>query len=269
MPKFIGVTGGSGSGKTLASTQIEKKFGPRTIAISLDRFYQHRPDKTLDERAVNNYDVPEAIDFEMAIGIMQALKNGEKVTLPGYIFSTHLRNELNEVTNDPHDISKSYELDPSLYDNIVMEGILVLSDLLTDQPKLAKFFDLPVYVDAEEVYCFIRRQKRDVLDRGRTWDSVSDQYLATVHHAFKQHTLPVKNLPGVLVVTNNGAKESMDMLPVFVAIYNLSAEVKLDINDTKALQAAGLITKLVINYVHFYYINPDTSYRKQAFEFGR
>jgi hypothetical protein len=123
-----------------------------------------------------------------------------------------------------------------------MEGILVLSDLLTDEPKLAKFFDLPIYVDADEVYCFIRRQKRDVLERGRTWESVSDQYLATVHSAFLKHTLPVKQLPGVLVVTNNGTKESMNMLPIYVAIYNLSATVPIDINDTSALLAARLVS---------------------------
>jgi uridine kinase len=217
-PILIAVTGGSGSGKTLVSSNIVETEGVRSTTFSLDMFYKDCPEKTEQELRDTNYDIPFAIDWVAVYKVMDGIMQGEKVTIPKYVFGTH-RRSATEITQI---------LDPADYDTIVVEGILAL----TPQEMLG-YFDLPIFVDADGDKRLIRRGKRDVAERGRTWPDVVKQWEDTVSPAYDTHIDPVKKLTGVIVVENNGSKEQIKMQPVYDAI--------------KKLKAAGIVTNPFVN----------------------
>lgn len=158
----IGIAGGSGSGKTTVIHKILEKISVEdTIILQHDWYYKHNPHLSLEERSQLNYDHPDALETSLLISHLKELTSGRPITAPQYDFSTHLRKNKTRLVN-PGKI-------------IIVDGILIFSDEI-----LRELMDLKIYVDADSDLRFIRRMVRDIEQRGRTRESVVDQYLKTV-----------------------------------------------------------------------------------------
>jgi uridine kinase len=168
-PVLVGVAGGSASGKTTLVRAVMRHVGPRTAtAIDHDRYYRDHPALTLAERARLNYDHPEALETDLLIAHLLALRAGHGVEAPVYDFRTHARRPA------------TARLEPRPL--ILIEGILVLA-----VPELRQFFDLKVFVDADDEVRLRRRLARDTRDRGRSVEAVVAQYgdsVRPMHVAF-------------------------------------------------------------------------------------
>lgn len=168
-PILVGVAGGSGSGKTTVARALAASFRAEQVQIVLmDSYYRDRTGVPLEERTRINYDHPDAFDEPLLVEQVQALKAGRAVEQPVYDFTRHERS------------AERVRVEPSRV--IIVEGILVLA-VETLRPLL----DLKLFVDTPADLRFLRRLRRDVAERGRTIDSVIEQYLATVrpmHDAF-------------------------------------------------------------------------------------
>ena len=184
-PKLIvGIAGGSCSGKTTLVEQVAATIGTGNIEVlNHDAYYRHRPELTLAERNQVNYDHPDALETELAIEHLEKLCSGARAPLPIYDFSAHLRStEVRWLTPAPV---------------LVIEGILVLH-----QPELRAFMDLKVFVDADPDVRALRRMERDQRERGRTMESVQQQFLESVKPMHDCYVDPSRNHAD-LVIPNN------------------------------------------------------------------
>ena len=184
-PKLIvGIAGGSCSGKTTLVEQVVATIGTGNIEVlNHDAYYRHRPELTLAERNQVNYDHPDALETELAIEHLEKLCSGVRAPLPIYDFSAHLRStEVRWLTPAPV---------------LVIEGILVLH-----QPELRAFMDLKVFVDADPDVRALRRMERDQRERGRTMESVQQQFLESVKPMHDCYVDPSRNHAD-LVIPNN------------------------------------------------------------------
>lgn len=167
-PRIVGIAGGSGSGKTTITSALMEALGEQAALIQHDWYYRDQANVPEAERARVNYDHPEAQETSLLVEHVAALRAGAPIAAPQYDFATHTR------------IGATVSVTPKPV--IVVEGINTLSD-----PALRVFFDLTVFVDTPADIRFIRRLQRDVVERGRTVDSVVAQYLGQVrpmHEAF-------------------------------------------------------------------------------------
>jgi uridine kinase len=180
-PFVIGVAGGTSSGKTTIADRLAELTGDGRLAlIKLDSYYRDRPHEPVEERAAANYDHPDAFDWPLLDDHLAALTDGATVPVPVYDFTIHARSpEVRWVS-------------PSRI--VVVEGILVLWE-----PSLRERFDLKIFVDTPADLRFIRRLQRDVAERGRTTDSVVEQYLTTVRPSHDQFIEPSKRYADVIL----------------------------------------------------------------------
>ncbi len=193
----IGVAGGSGSGKSTFAENLKKRFPDEVTIIKSDNYYLPHDDLTLAERTHLNFDAPDAIDFDLLAAHLEALKAGERVTIPIYDFSIHTRKDETEtVTPTPI---------------LIVDGILVLH-----HERIRSLCDLKVYVDTDADERILRRMRRDIVERGRTIDSVIEQYLATVKPMHNLYVEPTKYRADIVV---NGGMSA-------VAIDLVSAKIK-------------------------------------------
>ena len=160
-PMIIGIAGGTGSGKTTITKKIVERFGDRVTVLYHDDYYKEQHDLCLEERRKMNYDHPDAFDNELFLSDLDRLKRGEDVFSPVYDYSIY----------DRSDVTKPVPFAPV----IVVEGILILAD-----KRLTDRMDIKIFVDTDADVRILRRLKRDVRDRGRSIESVMDQYLTTV-----------------------------------------------------------------------------------------
>jgi len=161
-PVTIGVAGGSGSGKTTVSTALLERVGTEHIAyLEHDAYYKDLRDLPFSQIQLINFDHPDSLETELLIRHVKQLKQGQAVNIPVYDFTTYRRTDQVKVV-DPQPI-------------ILVEGILIFAE-----PELRKLFDVRIFVDTDADIRFIRRLKRDITDRGRTVESVIDQYLNSV-----------------------------------------------------------------------------------------
>ena len=165
----IGIAGGTGSGKTTIAEMIAKELGQRRVAMLLqDNYYKDLAHLAFAERKAQNFDHPDAVDVELMAAHIRSLKAGEPIRVPTYDFTTHTR-QARTVAIKPKRV-------------IIVEGILVLAC-----EEVRNLLDVKLFVDTDDDIRFIRRLKRDTLERGRKLESVIEQYLATVrpmHHEF-------------------------------------------------------------------------------------
>ncbi len=166
---FMGVAGGSGSGKTTVVEEILRNLRPTAVTvIHHDAYYRDLAHLPFEERVSVNFDHPDALETSLLVEHLAALRKGKPVEVPIYDFATHTRTrEVRAV--EPTGV-------------IIVDGILVLAD-----PRLRDLLDIKVFVDTEPDVRFIRRLRRDMQDRGRSMESVVDQYERTVrpmHRAF-------------------------------------------------------------------------------------
>ena len=161
-PIVIGIAGGSGSGKTTVANIIVERVGLEHIAfLPHDAYYRDLAHLPIEKRAQINFDHPNSLETELLIQHVQELKAGQPIELPIYDFKTHTRTPQTRLIN-PQPI-------------ILVEGILIFTE-----PKLLPLYDIKIFVDTDADIRFIRRLQRDIQERGRTTESVINQYLATV-----------------------------------------------------------------------------------------
>ena len=169
----IGIAGGSGSGKSTFAARLREQFPDSVALISCDNYYRAHDDIPLEERRKLNYDAPEALEFDLMVSHLRALKRGEAVNCPVYDFALHNRSD------------KILRIDPKPV--IIVDGILILSD-----PALRETFDLRIYVEADADERILRRARRDMEVRGRKIDDIMAQYLNTVKPMHETHVEPSK-----------------------------------------------------------------------------
>ena len=169
----IGIAGGSGSGKSTFARRLTERFSDSVALVSCDNYYRAHDDIPLEERRKLNYDAPEALEFDLMVSHLRALKRGEAVDCPVYDFALHNRSD------------KILRIDPRPV--IIVDGILILSD-----PALRETFDLRIYVEADADERILRRARRDMEVRGRHIDDIMEQYLTTVKPMHETYVEPSK-----------------------------------------------------------------------------
>ena len=178
---IIGICGGTGSGKTTVANRIlESVSKDEVVFLQQDSYYRNLDQLPLDIRDVVNFDHPDAIDNDLLVEHLRALKQGRSVELPLYDFKTHSRRE------------ETLHVAPQPI--IIIEGILIFAE-----PRLLDEMDIKVYVDTPDDIRFIRRLSRDVAERGRTVESVIEQYLSTVRPMHTQFVEPSKRCADVII----------------------------------------------------------------------
>ncbi len=188
------MAGGSSSGKTTISERLVELTGEEHLSrIELDSYYLERSDEPTELRAQANYDHPDAFDWPLLNDHMAALANGASVEVPIYDYAEHDRSGETRTVH-PKKI-------------IVVDGILVLWDR-----ALRERFDLKIFVDTAPDIRFIRRLQRDVADRGRTAQSVIEQYLGTVRPAHERFIEPSKRYADVIIPEGGLNRPALDFL---------------------------------------------------------
>ena len=178
---IIGICGGTGSGKTTIARKImEAVKGESVILIEQDSYYRNLEDMPLDARRQTNFDHPDSIDSEMLVNHLKRLKDGQFVEMPVYDFKTHTRQRETE-----HIEPKSV---------VIVEGILIFSE-----PRILNLLDVKVFVDTPDDIRFIRRLQRDIIERGRTAESVIAQYYATVRPMHFEFVEPSKRNADLII----------------------------------------------------------------------
>ena len=193
-PVIIGVAGGSGSGKTTVVRKIVEALGDDHVSVlEHDRYYRDHPELRLEERAQLNYDHPASLETDLMVRHVQALRDGSAVEVPVYDFARHAR------------VSATTPVAPRTA--IIVEGILIFADA-----PLRDLMDVKVFVDADDDTRFIRRLQRDIAERGRTAESVIDQYLNTVKPMHLEFVEPSKRYADVIVPQGGHNSVAIGML---------------------------------------------------------
>jgi uridine kinase len=190
----IGVAGGTGSGKTTVANEIVHRVGPeRIVIVNQDRYYRDLAHVDEGQRILHNFDHPEAIEESLLVDHLQRLKAGRTASLPIYDFSRHVRKAETE-TVEPQPV-------------IILEGILILAI-----PAIRDLLDIKVFVDPDPDLRFIRRLKRDLVERGRTVDSVVEQYLNTVRPMHLEFVEPSKRWADVIIPEGGFNTVALDLV---------------------------------------------------------
>jgi len=191
---IVGVAGGSGSGKTTVVRRIVDSLGSDEVTVlDHDRYYRDRNDLRLEERAALNYDHPDALETDLMVRHVQELKSGRAVQVPKYDFARHARLPETELFSPRR--------------AIIVEGILVFTS-----PELRQLMDVKVFVDTDSDTRFIRRLQRDVADRGRTMETVIEQYQGTVKPMHLEFVEPSKRYADVIIPQGGHNQVAVDML---------------------------------------------------------
>ncbi|MHC1740801.1 MAG: uridine kinase [Anaerolineaceae bacterium] len=193
-PLVIGVAGGSGSGKTTVANKILNAVGRHRIAyLPHDAYYRDLTNLPMNQRIQVNFDHPDSLDSDLLIDHIQHLKNWETIQLPIYDFTHHSRTgESNPV--------KSQRV-------ILVEGILIFAE-----KKLRELFDVKIFVDTDADLRFIRRLHRDITERGRTTETVINQYLSTVRPMHLEFVEPSKRYADIIIPEGGLNEVAMDMV---------------------------------------------------------
>ncbi|GAB4510244.1 MAG: uridine kinase [Anaerolineae bacterium] len=193
-PVTIAVAGGTGSGKTTISNALLERVGHHNIAyVPHDAYYKDLSHLPEAQRAAVNFDHPNALDTPLLIHHVQQLQNWEAAEIPVYDFTLHRRTEQTEHI-EPQPI-------------ILVEGILIFSE-----PDLRPLFDVKIFVDTDADLRFIRRLKRDIAERGRTAESVIEQYISTVRPMHMEFVEPSKKYADVIIPEGGYNTVAIDMV---------------------------------------------------------
>lgn len=192
---IIGIAGGSASGKTSIAHQLYDYFKGyhKVKIIKQDDYYKDQSHMTLEERVKTNYDHPLAFDTELLVEHLKKLKNKERIEKPTYDYTLHTRSQVTEVIESR--------------DVIIIEGIFVLAE-----KEIRSLCDILVYVDTDSDIRFIRRLRRDIEERGRSLDSVCNQYLNTVRPMHEQFIEPSKKYAHIIIPEGGSNVVAVDLL---------------------------------------------------------
>ena len=193
-PLIIGITGGTGSGKSTVSKEIFKLIPEKKIVvIEQDSYYKDQSHLTFEERTKTNYDHPLAFDNELLIKHLKDLLANKPIEKPIYDFEKHTRKK-ETVTVEPKDI-------------IILEGILILFE-----EEIRNLLDIKIFVDTDSDVRVIRRILRDIRERGRTLESVINQYMDTVRPAHLQFIEPTKRYADIVIPEGGYNKVAIDIM---------------------------------------------------------
>ncbi|NHC39430.1 uridine kinase [Neobacillus drentensis] len=193
-PVVIGVTGGSGSGKTSVTKAIYESLKEHSILVlEQDYYYKDQSNLPFEERLKTNYDHPLAFDNGLLIEHIEKLLRYETIQKPVYDYSIHTRSD-KVIPVEPQDV-------------IILEGILVLED-----ERLRDLMDIKLYVDTDADLRIIRRLTRDIRDRGRTFDSVIEQYLNVVRPMHNQFIEPTKRYADIIIPEGGHNHVAIDLM---------------------------------------------------------
>lgn len=196
---IIGIAGGTGSGKSTLTARLRKHFGEHEVSvINHDSYYKRHDELPYEERCKLNYDHPDSFDTELLVEHLKALRRGEPVEVPVYNYAIHNRSDKTETVY-PAPV-------------IIVEGILIFASA-----ELCDMMDLKVFVDTDADVRILRRIVRDVKSRGRTLDSVVNQYLTTVKPMHEQFVEPSKRKADLIVPEGGRNEVALDMLIKWVS----------------------------------------------------
>lgn len=189
----LGIAGGTGSGKTTVTEAILKKANAHTSLLEQDAYYREMPDLSYEERSQLNYDHPDAVEFSLLIQHIKKLKKGLPIDKPIYDFTQHVRKE-ETTTVKPARI-------------LIVEGILIFAI-----PELRELFDMKVFVDTDDDERLLRRIGRDMKERGRSFESVQEQYRKSVKPMHLEFVEPSKRYADVIIPRGGGNSIGIDMV---------------------------------------------------------
>ena len=189
----IGIAGGTGSGKTTLMDNLVKRFGDDVTVLSHDNYYRRRDDMTMEERQNVNYDEPAALETDLMVKHLDKLRHGEAIECPVYDFTQHNRSD-KTITIVPKRV-------------IIVEGILIF-----ENRELRDLMDIRIFVDTDADVRLCRRIARDVGERGRTLQSVLDQYQTTVKPMHEKYVEPSKKYANLVVPEGGRNYVALDMI---------------------------------------------------------
>ena len=190
---IIGIAGGTGSGKTTLTRHLKDHFGPEVTVIGHDSYYRRQEGKTYEERALQNYDHPDAFETDLLIRHLRELREGRSIQCPVYSYVDHNRTD------------KTTEIFPTKV--LIVEGILIFQD-----PVLREMFDIKIFVETDADERILRRCLRDVEERGRTLRSVVTQYLTTVKPMHEQYVEPSRKYADIVVLEGGHNLVALEMI---------------------------------------------------------
>ena len=189
----VGIAGGTGSGKTTITRKLVRQLGPDVSVISYDNYYTAHHDMPFEERCKLNYNHPDSFDTELFLRDIRALKAGKTVQCPVYDYTIHDRSD------------ETIPIKPASV--IIAEGILIFAS-----PEICREMDIKIFVDTDADVRIIRRIMRDVRDRGRSLDSVVNQYLTTVKPMHEQFVEPSKRRADIIIPEGGHNQVAFEMV---------------------------------------------------------
>lgn len=191
---IIGICGGTGSGKTTIARSIVESVGARNVVlVEQDSYYRNLADMPLDERHQANFDHPDSIDSDMLVNHLIRLKQGLSVEMPLYDFVTHTRSDRIEII-EPKPV-------------VIVEGILIFAE-----PRVLDLLDVRVFVDTPDDIRLMRRLKRDINERGRTFERTLDQYARTIRPMHFEFVEPSKRHADIIIPEGSNTGITVDFL---------------------------------------------------------
>lgn len=190
---IVGIAGGTGSGKTTITKKIMQRFAGNVSVINHDNYYKAHHDMSYEQRSKLNYDHPDSFDTELLIEALRQLKQGRTVECPVYDYSIHDRTD------------KTITVHPARV--VIVEGILIFQSI-----ELCEEMDIKIYVDTDADVRILRRIVRDVRDRGRSLESVINQYLTTVKPMHEQFVEPSKRRADIIIPEGGQNRVALEMV---------------------------------------------------------
>ncbi|MBO5195014.1 MAG: uridine kinase [Bacteroidales bacterium] len=191
---IIGIAGGSGSGKTTVVKALTEKLKEKVVVIPQDSYYKDSSHLPLEERQQVNFDHPDSIDFDLLVEQLQQLKSGRTIEQPVYSYLTCSRSKTETVTVNPAEV-------------IIIEGILIFTCA-----KLRKTMDIKLFVDADDDDRLMRVMARDIIERGKTVETVIERYTKTVKPMYLQFIEPSKRYADIIIPQGGHNKVAIDVI---------------------------------------------------------
>lgn len=194
--KVIAISGASGSGKSLFTDKIKgyfKEVGANIRVLREDHYYRNQDHLPMEERVKTNYDHPKAFEHELLLEHLKQLKQGNEIQCPQYCYKTHTR------------LPETHPIKPAQV--IVVEGIMLLAS-----QELLPLFDVKIFIDTPLDICLLRRIKRDLGERDRSLDSISEQYQQTVKPMYHQFIAPSRFIADVVVTQGGKNQIALDVI---------------------------------------------------------